>query len=437
MKNTVLLLTVLFTTIQSFASIGVKAIKSEQVANTQFTSISFGDYDSQSDAIHVLSSLNFQSKQYVEGSLVVSQLENKAYFLVSGLGSAELVVLNAETGAVIKRNKMVGDILSAKIILEKDAMVVISKRREHNPYGHNSEDISLAFFDLNTGLVKSSTKLDNLSLAVPKATFSGDVIVSTQSFTNRTVHLALSNLIYLPSREEVVFAATDVMGINRIYTYDVRRFQLIKSISTDYHIYSLAYNEERKEALALADVREGVYRSVELGKLDLNNGNFEQVYILGGIAPNAFIQGGGIDINPTTNDIFTFTPDFSGQGYYNRNGFKNDESYSLDVTQDKKQMSLVDIEKPLLRKKEPTLTLLNAVEVYPNPAIDQVQVRRDKLVQIERLELYTISGQKVKDVLVQSNELNVTMNVQSLEPGVYMLRVHTQTDPVVKRIVVQ
>jgi hypothetical protein len=90
-----------------------------------------------------------------------------------------------------------------------------------------------------------------------------------------------------------------------------------------------------------------------------------------------------------------------------------------------------------VRSNEPTLTLLNAINVYPNPAVDVIQINRDKLVQVERLELFTISGEKVKDVLVQTNELHVKMNIQGLEPGLYMLRVSTQTDPVVKRVVVQ
>jgi hypothetical protein len=436
MKNTFLLLTLLLT-LQVSAEKGLKAIKAENlITNQGQVSVSYGDYNSDLDNIEVLSSLKFLGKQYVEGSLIVSELENRAYYLVSGNGSAELVVLNAETGAVTKRNQIHGDILSAKIILEKDVMVVINKRTEHNPYGHNSEDISLAFFDLNTGLVKSSTKLDNLSLAVPKATFSGDVIISSQSFSNRTVRLSLSNLVYLPSKEEIVFSATDVLGVNRIYTYDIRRFQLVKSISTDHHIYSMTFNEERNEILALADMKTEGYRSIELGELDVDKGNFESVYSFGFQPLNAQILGGSIDVDPSTNRIHTYVPSFTGSTYH-RYGFKNDAAYSFDSNLDKQNTSMVDVEKPLVRSNEPTLTLLNAINVYPNPAVDVIQINRDKLVQVERLELFTISGQKVKDVLVQTNQLHVKMNIQGLEPGVYMLRVSTQTDPVVKRVVVQ
>jgi hypothetical protein len=115
MKNTFLLLTLLLT-LQVSAEKGLKAIKAENlITNQGQVSVSYGDYNSDLDNIKVLSSLKFLGKQYVEGSLIVSELENRAYYLVSGNGSAELVVLNAETGAVTKRNPIHGTFFQRRL----------------------------------------------------------------------------------------------------------------------------------------------------------------------------------------------------------------------------------------------------------------------------------------------------------------------------------
>ncbi|MFO7790010.1 MAG: T9SS type A sorting domain-containing protein [Bacteroidales bacterium] len=73
------------------------------------------------------------------------------------------------------------------------------------------------------------------------------------------------------------------------------------------------------------------------------------------------------------------------------------------------------------------------VSVYPNPANDIVQVAAG--AQIERIELYTVTGQKVLQLQPESNLTE--FSVSDLTKGVYMMQLNTAKGNAVKKLIVK
>lgn len=65
-------------------------------------------------------------------------------------------------------------------------------------------------------------------------------------------------------------------------------------------------------------------------------------------------------------------------------------------------------------------TKQNAIKVYPNPAIDYVQISKDTAIKILKIEAFDMSG---KQVLSAQSWSNNQLNVSSLNKGVYLLQI--------------
>jgi hypothetical protein len=72
------------------------------------------------------------------------------------------------------------------------------------------------------------------------------------------------------------------------------------------------------------------------------------------------------------------------------------------------------------------------VTVYPNPAVDYVQVNSER---IERVEIHNMMGQKVFDSYY--NDTHVVISTQDLAPGTYAVTVTSNGTQVTKQVVVQ
>lgn len=68
--------------------------------------------------------------------------------------------------------------------------------------------------------------------------------------------------------------------------------------------------------------------------------------------------------------------------------------------------------------------------IFPNPAKNKINIKTTEL--IDKLEIYSISGQKV---LTQNNS-NKSLNISSLNTGIYHLKIHSNEKIVVKRVLV-
>ncbi len=68
--------------------------------------------------------------------------------------------------------------------------------------------------------------------------------------------------------------------------------------------------------------------------------------------------------------------------------------------------------------------------IYPNPVYDEVKLSSQ--ADIVRVEIYNISGQKMKDVSVNGNDVNISMS--NFTSGLYIMKIYTQEGITIKKI---
>ena len=80
-----------------------------------------------------------------------------------------------------------------------------------------------------------------------------------------------------------------------------------------------------------------------------------------------------------------------------------------------------------------SISLETAVTIYPNPVKDQFTLQSD--VSLEKLTIYDILGILVSNVDLSEMEHEKTVDISSLAPGVYMVRIIGDKGSVVKNLV--
>ena len=68
-------------------------------------------------------------------------------------------------------------------------------------------------------------------------------------------------------------------------------------------------------------------------------------------------------------------------------------------------------------------------QIYPNPAKDALFIKSD--LQIKKVEIYSLTGA----LLLSENNFNGKISVSSLQEGIYMVKVYTDTDLIISKIV--
>jgi WD40 repeat protein len=76
---------------------------------------------------------------------------------------------------------------------------------------------------------------------------------------------------------------------------------------------------------------------------------------------------------------------------------------------------------------------ISNLNVFPNPANDRVFVTADE--QIEMIEIYDLSGRAVQ-ILEEPNQIQI-INVTSLSPNMYLLRIHTANGIETRKLQIQ
>ncbi|UXX79187.1 Ig-like domain-containing protein [Reichenbachiella carrageenanivorans] len=76
-----------------------------------------------------------------------------------------------------------------------------------------------------------------------------------------------------------------------------------------------------------------------------------------------------------------------------------------------------------------------AVVVYPNPAEDYVVVRGDDSYEFERVIIHDLYGKEILSQAYTQGEL--TIDTQNLKTGIYLLRIESQQQSVIQRLIIQ
>ena len=75
------------------------------------------------------------------------------------------------------------------------------------------------------------------------------------------------------------------------------------------------------------------------------------------------------------------------------------------------------------------------VQVYPNPADEQVTIIVPYNEKPSTISFINLDGKTLKTLTISGSETSI--NVQDLKPGVYILRIESTENVVIKRLVIQ
>lgn len=73
------------------------------------------------------------------------------------------------------------------------------------------------------------------------------------------------------------------------------------------------------------------------------------------------------------------------------------------------------------------------INIYPNPAKDQILLDVPDQIQLEGIELYSLNGKLVK----RFNELERALNISEINTGLYFLRLRTEKEVITKKVVIE
>ncbi len=77
---------------------------------------------------------------------------------------------------------------------------------------------------------------------------------------------------------------------------------------------------------------------------------------------------------------------------------------------------------------------LNAVSLYPNPANDYIKIQSEE--NISATTIYNVTGQKIKTFPI-GNSNSTIINTRNLSNGFYYLKITTDNEKIIKKIIIQ
>ncbi|MDB9961610.1 T9SS type A sorting domain-containing protein, partial [Oceanihabitans sp.] len=79
--------------------------------------------------------------------------------------------------------------------------------------------------------------------------------------------------------------------------------------------------------------------------------------------------------------------------------------------------------------------LVSSLKIYPNPAIDNLNLTNSKGVLIESINFYDISGRIVKRIDVNNNDLYIRVNISELSSGIYLMILDSDRGQFKKKVI--
>ena len=76
----------------------------------------------------------------------------------------------------------------------------------------------------------------------------------------------------------------------------------------------------------------------------------------------------------------------------------------------------------------------HSTNIYPNPAKNNITITNRNFI-INSVELYNISGQKVRSEIVNSMQTN--LNVSGLEKGIYIMNIKSNDTSIKRKVVIE
>lgn len=343
---------------------------------------------------------------------------------------------------------------------------------------------------MNGGFTSSGIELGNNSLNY----YGGkDIFIAKQSKS-----YAISGLVYDYSEQPVTsgmvylydyagsgpFKVIDSVNINAeaYYTFQNLEFgkYLVKAVpnSTDYPNLMMSYYDDAiswKDALVInTEVGSNHAANIYLRELPQNTGNAtidgeitqEDTKITKSTTEVTGKPVKGVSVilkgkKKADEDIYDFTETNSqgiysfgnvNQGKYSIDieypGMNQKETYELDVVEDKDNYDNYDyvmVGDTVFIADTDTATDVEGLSdnefqtlsIYPNPASRYLYVEIDKEIKIKQIKLNTVNGRVAYSKGFYGKRNRLRLNVEDMESGIYILRIITSNDEIVRKLIIQ
>lgn len=354
-----------------------------------------------------------------------AQTETATFITKMNVNMFNLISVNTKTGELKSKISLRNQEFLGSVFLPREngigAFVV---EREFNPYQNNDENVSFQILEEGTGRVKGKIPLDFLSLSTPRVPFFGTI--KDQNSTSQ-LEAAISSAAYNVDRNQVVFMARDVTGVNRLYTLDINSRSLISQKRVEENIIDLEYNAATESYKVLYfENGEGGFE-IYVGDMDVNTQRISNAkWITKQAVLNTQVQvnDGSIKIDPETGKVYVTKQVTTSTIKF----FEIDAESNQVVREESSNVGSMDVaefEFPYSETQSMKMTALNTIKLYPNPAHSTVNVATMFNDLSNRIVIYDLNGQIVKDVKVESGEAINTLNISNLAPGMYIVDIHT------------
>jgi hypothetical protein len=388
----------------------------------------------------------YNDKRYMPNTMSYIPETNRLYFFTqsnSGFKQGrttnqQFEVANLETGGIFKSIPIHNTTLIAPFMIpNKNQLGFIATERTFNNYGNNDDNIALVIFDMNSGEMAHRIVLPSLSLSATSTPFVGTVDTKTinGNVTTGTTDISVSSPCYITSTNTLLLSAKDVLGVTRLYRFDLTDGRLVSKLSLGVDVLDMTYDETNEVVRAVYVNTVEDKKSLYAGDLDLTNNDFSNIVLIRDFSPSEKeIKDGEIEVDQSTGLITVVKLHANNQVYYTF-----DEEWNL-LSEKLRYVTTgnIDIEFPTPLVPVKRIDFENLITIFPNPASDMLTVETMDVTTVNRITVFDNLGQEVKDVDVQSGTLSNSVDISNLKPGIYMVKIQsTGVSDVTKKLVVQ
>jgi len=439
MKIVRIILTLIVFSAATALSFGQTTVKGVHWNQQNPSSLSIVDINPQTGSvIHSISQINLSQSSYVNNTLHHDMTNDLLFFQTRTITSQimqgqKLMIARASSGSLLRTVDLTNS-MAPFILSDKNQMGFIGTERESHGYGNNDDGIALVVFNLNTGKPSIRVELENLSFAAVPAPFVGQS-VNTQG-QKTTDEIALSSTVYMPKSQEILFSATDVLGVQRMFRINLASGKLVSSKAIDIRILDMAYNEATNDIQALyINTKEDGSMSLNIATLDINTYALTYAQELRTMSQSELpISDGSIKVGGNNVYVSKLNPANKQELYM----LTLNDHQKVSMVVENNGSQLYDFEFPFVYSSAPATSILNLVELYPTPAVNTITIASLDKAKVTYVTIRNDIGQVVKEVKVESNLDQNQIDVSSLASGVYMVEIETDiSTPINKKLIVQ
>jgi hypothetical protein len=369
-------------------------------------------------------------------SMALDNESKKIILVKQGLdGKSSVDVYSSVSGVLMNSFPINRKIVGGIYIPSNNSYGVFSVQNIFNYYGNNQEDINFIAIDVNSGRELYNKSMNSVSVIVDVIPFYAKQVVSAPGVPARD--FSISSMAYLPKQNQVVFCATDVAGSRRMFRIDASNGNIIAKQAIYHDVLDLTYNHIKDELKAVAFEMDNAQINLYAITLDQEN--------LKSTDKTDIIKMDYNAVNKTT--IYGTSIEFDLDHTYYISQPRESSStesvylFSLDANSQGLDAIIYSSSTPQFnfgfeQGAYTPMSFLNAAQIYPNPTNGPLNIELRGLT-IKGLEITDVNGRMVKKIVVEGVFKAVNLDVSEFLSGIYFIKIETQSNPIIKKFVVQ